>query len=107
MTACIALLRAVNLPHHKQIRMSDLRAFLEGLAYRNVRSLLQSGNLLFETDERATAAIERRLETEAAKRLGLETDFFVRTAKECASIIERNPFPKEAARDPGHLIVVS
>jgi uncharacterized protein (DUF1697 family) len=106
MTTCVALLRAINLPRHNQVAMADLRAFLAGLGFTDPRSLLQSGNLLFRSDSRTTAQLERLLETEAAKRLALRTDFLVRTAREWQDVIARNPFREEAKRDPGHLVVM-
>jgi uncharacterized protein (DUF1697 family) len=66
--------------------------------------LLQTGNIIFEGQGRA-ADIERSLEVEAERRLGLATDFMVRTAAEMAAIIAANPFPREAKSDPGHLVV--
>jgi uncharacterized protein (DUF1697 family) len=106
MPICIALLRAVNLPGHNAVRMADLTALLGGLGLEAPRSLLQSGNLVFRAGGRTTARLEKMLEDAAAKRLGLRTDFFVRTAREWRSIVAGNPFPGEAARDPGHLLVV-
>ena len=56
----------------------------------------------------ATATeVEKLLEAEAAKRLKLTTDFFVRSAAEWERVVAANPFPEEAARDPGHLVVVA
>ena len=52
-------------------------------------------------------ADQEELVTEAAKRLGLQTDFFVRSAKEWKGVVADNPFSKEAARDPGHLVVMA
>ncbi len=106
MTTYIALLRAVNLAGYQKVAMAELRQMLAGLDFSNPRSVLQSGNLLFESDEGKTADLERRLETEAARRLGLSTDFFVRTASEWRRLIDRNPFPDEARRDPAHLLVL-
>ena len=102
----IALLRGINVGGHKQVSMADLRDLLTRLGLADVRSLLQSGNLVFGATGRTAGQLERLLETEAAKRLALETDFFVRTAKEWNDVVARNPFRKEAARDPGHLIVM-
>jgi uncharacterized protein (DUF1697 family) len=51
------------------------------------------------------AKIERLLEDESAKRLGLETLFMVRTGAEWAKIVAANPFPQAAKRDPSHLTV--
>jgi uncharacterized protein (DUF1697 family) len=86
--------------------MTNLRNFLTALGFENVRSLLQSGNLVFASRSRFGAELERYLEMEASKRLALEVDFFVRTAEEWKSIVRQNPFRKEAERDPGHLVVL-
>jgi len=105
-TTVIALLRAVNVGGRKPVPMSDLRGWLEELDFSDVRSVLQSGNLVFRSDAIVGADIERFLETEAANRLQLNTDFFVRSVPEWKRIIERNPFGEEAQRDPGHLLVL-
>jgi uncharacterized protein (DUF1697 family) len=102
----IALLRAVNLPGHNKVAMADLRALLAGLGMRDVRSLLQSGNLVFRSDADAPERLEGLLSDAAARRLRIETDFFVRNTREWNSIVAGNPFPKEARRDPGHLLVM-
>jgi uncharacterized protein (DUF1697 family) len=99
------LLRAVNLPAHNKITMADLREFLTALGMQDVRSLLQSGNVVFRSKVRAAPQLERLLEDAAAKQLGLETDFFVRTPSEMKAVIAANPFPEEAKRDPSHLVV--
>ncbi len=106
MTTYIALLRGINVGGHKQISMADLRDLLTRLGFADVRSLLQSGNLLFDANGRTPAHLERLLEAEAEKRLALKTDFFVRTAKEWEGVVAHNPFRKEAMRDPGHLVVM-
>jgi len=104
MSVYLALLRAVNLPGYKQVGMADLREMLVKMGFADVRSLLQSGNLAFRGKARASAPLERLLEEETKKRLGLETVFFVRTAEEWKQVIAVNPFPEEAERDPGHLV---
>jgi len=100
----LALLRAVNLAGYKQVGMADLRELLGRLGFADARSVLQSGNLVFRGRTQSTESIERLLEAEAAKRLAVQTDFFVRTAAEWKEVIAGNPFPKEAERDPGRLI---
>ena len=86
--------------------MAGLRDLLPQLGLADPRSLLQSGNLVFGATGRTGSQLERLLETEAEKRLALKTDFFVRTAKEWEGIVAHNPFRQEAARDPGHLVVM-
>ena len=86
--------------------MTDLRNFITQVGLQDARSLLQSGNLIFTSKVRTGAELERFLESEAADRLSLEVDFFVRTPEEWKSVIRQNPFRKEAERDPGHLVVL-
>src|SRR2546428_7360759 len=86
--------------------MGDLRDLVTKLGFDDVRSILQSGNLVFTGRDRPAAEIEQLLEKETAKRLGLETNFFVRSDDEWNAIIEKNPFRSEAKKDPGHLLVL-
>ncbi|HEY8296862.1 MAG TPA: DUF1697 domain-containing protein [Candidatus Baltobacteraceae bacterium] len=106
-TAVIALLRAVNVGGTKKIAMSDLRAFAEQLGFTGVRTLLQSGNLVFRSDGRSNDALERLFEEQAKERLGIATQFFVRSNAQWKRIVARNPFHAQAERDPGHLVVLS
>jgi uncharacterized protein (DUF1697 family) len=106
MTTHIALLRGINVGGNKKVAMADLRELLTQLGFADPRSLLQSGNLVFRSDARKSADLERLLDAETEKRLGLKTEFFVRTAKEWKAVVESNPFPEEAESDPGHLVVM-
>ncbi|MGH6945714.1 MAG: DUF1697 domain-containing protein [Kiloniellales bacterium] len=105
MTVHIALLRAVNVGGRNKIAMSELRALAGALGLADARTLLQSGNLVFRSG-RASSALERQLEEETARRLGVSTDYLVRSAAEWETAIARNPFPDEAKRDPSRLLVV-
>lgn len=106
MATYIGLLRAINLGPHNKVSMADLKALLADLGLKNPQSILQSGNLVFESAPRATAALEKLLEATAAKQLGLQTDFFVRTGGEWQQAIADNPFPKEAKLDPSHMVLM-
>jgi uncharacterized protein (DUF1697 family) len=105
MSVHLALLRAINVGGRKPILMAKLRELLTELGFVGVRSLLQTGNLIFGSDAREDADLERLLEAETAKRLHLQTDFFIRTEEEWKQIIADNPFSEEAKRDPSHLVV--
>src|SRR5262245_20317626 len=106
MAVQIALLRAINVAGHNCVSMSDLRDLLTALRFTNVKSLLQSGNLIFSTDRSTGTALESLLEKETAKRLEVSTDYLIRTAAEWKKAVARNPFPKEAISDPGHLVLM-
>jgi len=102
----IALLRAINVGGRAPVAMADLRDLLTRLGLVEPRSLLQSGNLVFRGGPGTGAELERLLETEAEKQLGLRTDFFVRTGTEWKAVVASNPFRREAERDPSHLLVM-
>jgi len=102
----VALLRGINVGGRNMVAMTDLRQLLEGLGFADVRSLLQSGNLIFQGKRRASETLERFLEVETKKHLEVSIDYHVRTGDELQAIVADNPFPDEAERDPGHLVVL-
>jgi uncharacterized protein (DUF1697 family) len=96
----------VNLGGRRAVAMADLRAFATDLGFDDAQTLLNSGNLLFRCGKQSPASLERLLESEAEARLGLRTDFHVRTPAEWRTLIAANPFVAEAKRDPARLVVV-
>jgi len=104
MPARIALLRGINVGGHAKIAMADLSAMVQGLGLAEPQTLLQSGNLVFRSDE-ATGALERKLEAATTRRFGLDVAYFLRDAAEWTDVIAANPFAHEAAADPSHLLV--
>ena len=106
MPAFVALLRAVNLGPHNKVSMAQLKELAEGLGFSEPRTLLQSGNLVFQAKARASAAFEKLLEDALAKKLSLKTPVLVRSGSEWQAAIAANPFPKDAEKDPGHLVIM-
>ncbi|MEA2311970.1 MAG: hypothetical protein QOE28_1938 [Solirubrobacteraceae bacterium] len=88
----IALLRGINLGSRNRVSMPDLRAWLERDGYGEVRTLVQSGNIVLETGKQP-ATVERELCKLLADELGLDVPVVVRTRDELEDVIERNPFP--------------
>ena len=105
MTVHVALLRAVNVGG-RSLAMADLKAMLADIGIERARTLLQSGNVVLEVAGKTGAALESFLEQETQKRLRLKADYLVRTAGEWQAIIANNPFSREAADDPAHLVVM-
>ena len=106
MTTHIALLRAVNVGGSNRLAMADLRSLFTGLGFESVQTLLQSGNVVFTSSSRASKKLESILEAGAEANLDLQTDFFVRSAKEWESVVQHNPFAQEAQKDPSKFVVV-
>lgn len=105
MALTIGLLRAVNVGGRK-LAMADLRALIADLGFGAARTLLQSGNLVFDSGRRGGAELEAKLEAATQERFGLATDYLLRTADEWTAIVAANPFPDMARDDPAHLVVM-
>lgn len=100
--ARIALLRGINIGSRQRVSMPELRELLERLGYRDVQTLVQSGNVVFKS-RAAPATLEKKLEQEIEKALGVDPEVVVRTRDELAAAIEANPFP--VPDDPKNLHV--
>jgi uncharacterized protein (DUF1697 family) len=99
-----AFLRAVNVAGN-QLSMTALKELVEDLGLESPRSLLQSGNLIFDAGKQKAVELEELLARETEKRLKTRTEYFIRDAKALTQIIEDNPFAREAKADPAHLVV--
>jgi uncharacterized protein (DUF1697 family) len=92
----VALLRGINVSGRNKIAMGDLRDLFETLGHTDVRTYIQSGNVVFaakaETPPRVQAAIEKRI----ADAFGLDVGVLVRTRGELATVLKRNPFGADA-----------
>jgi len=98
----VALIRGINVGG-KRVAMADLRTLATDLGYTGVRTLLNSGNLLFSTRASA-AATAQRLETTMASELGITARVMVLTRAEVAEIVGKNPLAK-VATNPSRLLV--
>ena len=104
MSPHIALLRAVNVGGRKVLK-DDLLGLAQDLGFDDAKTLLASGNLVLWGKDGADADIEKRLEDGLEKRMGLRTEFFVRSPAELKAIIDANPYPDEVKSHPNHLLV--
>jgi uncharacterized protein (DUF1697 family) len=105
MAVVVAMLRGVNLGPHHRIKMTDLCALCESLKLRDVESYVQSGNVIFRTDERDLAALTKRVEKAFERRFGFQSDTILRTASELQQVVAKNPFAKRRGIDPRKLLV--
>ena len=104
MSGCIALLRAVNVGGTGIIRMADLKAICEKAGFRDVTTLLQSGNIVFRASG-TDKAVAKKLADAIEKSHKLRPAIMVRTAEEIAAVMQHNPYKAEEKTDPSHLIV--
>lgn len=101
MARLIALLRAVNVGGRK-LPMAELRALCAGLGWKDARTYIQSGNLVFSAPGKAEAQ-EKKLEEAIKDRFGLDVPVIVRTAAQWAGYVAANPFAKVARDEPNRL----
>jgi uncharacterized protein (DUF1697 family) len=95
MTQYVAFPRGINAGH--PMRMEELRAVFESLGYESVRTVLASGNVLFETRKTAEATLTRKIEEALAARFGARIPVVIRTRAELERLAGANPFGKVAA----------
>ena len=81
--------------------MADLRAMAEELGFREPRTLVATGNLIFEAGEAPLSEIEGRLEAAFRDRFGKHVDILLRTAEVWKRVAARNPFPRGDGQSVG------
>lgn len=101
----VALLRAVNVGGRK-VTMKELREAVEKAGFENCRTLIASGNLVFDTKKASEAKIASGLEAVISETFGLHSEVMVRDPNQWAAIFKANPFPKKAKEDPAHLVCI-
>lgn len=87
----IAILRGINVGGKRKILMADLKSMCENLGLKNVRSYIQSGNLIFKSD-RSNPELESDLEKAIAETFNFDVPVIVRTEQELRMSIQNNPF---------------
>lgn len=102
----VSLLRGINVGGHKKIKMADLRELYASLGFRQVRSLLQTGNVVFETDEADMALVKARLEAGIADRFGFAVPLIMRSPAAFKSVFKRHPFTDAQLAEPRKIAVV-
>jgi uncharacterized protein (DUF1697 family) len=92
----VALLRGVNVGKAKRVPMAELRELLTSLGYRNVRTLLNSGNAVFDSTARSGAAQATRIRAAIAERMNLEVPVIVKSADDIAGACAENSLLSKA-----------
>ena len=104
-TTHVAFLRGVNnVGMTRRVAMADLRTWFEGLGFRDVRTLLNSGNVVFSVPASKRGALAR-LEKALASKLGFECPVIVLSAREVVAVVRENPLAR-VAKNPSRLLVM-
>jgi len=103
-TMMVALLRGVNVGGKGQLAMADLRAIATELGYADVRTYIQSGNLVLSTT-RSGSTVAKDLARAIASSTSVKPAVVVRIRSQVAKVVRDNPF-RQRGEDPAHLHVV-
>ncbi len=106
MATLIALLRGINVGGNTLLPMAELREICSGLGFLNVRTYIQSGNIIFESnlrEEKALKILENALQAKKEKHIAV----IIRSPDELESIISNNPFPNAKPNQVGVLFLSS
>lgn len=88
----IALLRAINVGG-RTVKMDHLRSLFAELGFRNVTTLIASGNVTFDATTADAARLERKIEQHLQRRLGFLTETFARSREDLEKVVAHRPFP--------------
>ncbi|WP_339317729.1 DUF1697 domain-containing protein [Paenibacillus sp. FSL R10-2734] len=99
MTTYIALLRGINVGGNKIIKMQDLKTMFQSIGFQNVRTYIQSGNVLFESDEESKSLLSGVIERQIQEVFGFDVSVIIRTLAELENTIANNPFQLSEPED--------
>jgi len=105
MATYISILRGINISGQKLIKMDALRKMYETLNFENVKTYIQSGNVVFSTDKTDLRKIETQISLQIEKEFGFEVPVIVLQAETLEKIIKNNPFVKDKQKDTSFLHV--
>jgi uncharacterized protein (DUF1697 family) len=104
-TTYVCLLRGINVVGHKIIKMDQLRAAFEALGFADVKTYIQSGNVVFKAPAKASEKLAKRIGEAVLSQFGFSVPVMVKTSEEVGAVIKNNPFLKEKGIDPAKLHV--
>ncbi len=99
MNTYIALLRGINVSGYKIIKMAELKKMFENLEFQNVRTYIQSGNIVFQTNETAIPKLEESIWKAIENTFGFEVQIQILIPDEIRKALEINPFLKDNSLD--------
>ena len=104
MATQIALFRGINVGKAKRIAMADLRTMFGDLGFKNVQTLLNSGNVVFDAGRSSTAGNAKRIAAALIQSTGVSANTLVLTAAELDAAAAGNPF-LDRMDDPSRMLV--
>lgn len=88
----IAFLRGINVGGHHKVPMADLRSELESLDFHNVVTLLNTGNIIFDTQEKDLIGLQKKIAAHLEQVFGFRIPTLLKTAEMTLDLLKREPF---------------
>ena len=95
----IAILRGINVGGNRKVPMAELKAACQKASFQNVRTYIQSGNVIFDAEEQEPSGLEVKIQEIIAETFGFDVPVIVRSVEEWFESINNNPFWKEKDAD--------
>ena len=99
------MLRGVNVGGHNRLKMDVLRALYASLKLQDAQTYVQSGNVIFKTDEKDSATLGRKIQQAIHRICDIQCEIILRTIAEMREAIANNPFAGRSGIEPGTLLV--
>jgi uncharacterized protein (DUF1697 family) len=106
MPTYVSMLRGINVGGNKLVKMDKLRHAVEALGFEQVKTYIQSGNVVFKGAKQSSDKVSKQIEECILKNFGFPVSVISRTLDEIAEIVENNPLLKRSSIDPEKLHVV-
>lgn len=98
MTRYVAFLRGINVGGHGKVPMKELRSLCEGLGWQNPRTLLASGNLVFDCQQECPESLSSQLQEAVKAQFEVDTPIVVLEGQEFLKILDDDPIETEGKR---------
>jgi uncharacterized protein (DUF1697 family) len=105
MPVIISMLRGINVGASNRIKMDALRGVYEALGLEDVRTYVQSGNVVFYTEQGDLAGLASRIEDGIERAFGFRSTVILRSAADMTDVVARNPFAERPDLDGAKLLV--
>jgi uncharacterized protein (DUF1697 family) len=102
----IAFLRGINVSGKHLIKMAELKLLFDNLGFKEAKTYIQSGNIIFKSEIDETKMIEKKIYEKIEKEFGFQVPVFVKSAGALRKVVENNPFIETNGQDINKLYVI-
>jgi uncharacterized protein (DUF1697 family) len=106
MPTFVSVFRGINVGGNRIVRMNELKELHEALGLQDVVTYIQSGNVVFTSDDTDPAQLARQIEEGFAQKFGFHSQVMVRASAELEEIIANNPFQNQPEKEPKWIAVL-